>query len=48
MAYIREDFIKQNTFVKICVIILMMITCVVATPFSIGSHLAGVFIMKED
>ena len=43
MAYIREGFIKNNIFGKICIIIVMMVSCVVATPFSIGSHLASIF-----
>ena len=49
MTYIRDSFEKQTTFAKIVIVVLMVFSCVVATPFSIGSHLAGVFIrMKEE
>ena len=48
MTYIREGYVKNNIFGKICIVILMAVSCVVATPFSIGSHLAGVFIKMEE
>lgn len=48
MSYIREVFMRKNAFVKICVLMIMMVSCVVATPFSIGSHLAGVFLRMDE
>lgn len=48
MTYIRDSFEKQTTFGKICIVILMTFGCVVAVPFNIGSHLAGVFIRMEE
>ena len=48
MTYIREGYVKNKIFGKICIVILMAFGCVVAVPFSIGSHLAGVFIRMEE
>ena len=48
MTYIKEYFLKQNEFGMFCIIALMMLSCVVVTPFNIGSNLADVFIKMEE
>lgn len=48
MTYIREWFLKQSIFGMFCIVIFMMFSCVVTTPFNIGSNLADVFIKMEE